>query len=132
MAELNEQLQSADWKKESTSHHRMRRCRRSGRVFDVKVSLGKAVAHPNTTEHHIRWISLYFHPDDEKQPIQVGHFEFSAHGESAQGATRVPYTPTMKPRHRSGPPRPARSTRWLLQHPWPVAIFQTRRSKTGA
>ena len=25
-------------------------------MFAVKVSLGKEIAHPNTTEHHIRWI----------------------------------------------------------------------------
>ena len=50
----------------------------------MKVTLGKEVAHPNTTEHHIRWISVYFQPQGEKFPYQIGHFEFSAHGESAQ------------------------------------------------
>ncbi len=25
----------------------------------VKVTVGKEVAHPNTLEHHIKWISLY-------------------------------------------------------------------------
>jgi superoxide reductase len=49
------------------------------------VGLGKMMAHPNTTEHHIRWITLLFHPKDEKFPYQIGHYEFNAHGESAKG-----------------------------------------------
>ena len=53
--------------------------------FQVKVSLGKEIAHPNTTEHHIRWISLYFHPEGKKFTYDMGHFEFNAHGESVQG-----------------------------------------------
>jgi superoxide reductase len=50
----------------------------------VKVTLGKEIAHPNTTEHHIRWIELYFQP--QSGPVfQLGRFEFAAHGESANG-----------------------------------------------
>lgn len=58
--------------------------------FAVKVTLGKEVAHPNTTEHHIRWITLYFQPDGEKSTYEIGRFEFSAHGESTQGANNGP------------------------------------------
>ncbi|MCW3997460.1 MAG: class II SORL domain-containing protein [Candidatus Bathyarchaeota archaeon] len=54
-------------------------------VFEVKVAIGKEVAHPNTTEHHINWISLYFQPEGDKFPYQVGHYEFTAHGASVQG-----------------------------------------------
>ena len=28
---------------------------------------------------------MYFHPDGEKFPYQLGHYEFNAHGESADG-----------------------------------------------
>jgi superoxide reductase len=28
---------------------------KSGKRFEIKVSVGKEIAHPNTTEHHIRW-----------------------------------------------------------------------------
>jgi superoxide reductase len=31
-------------------------------VFEVKVSIGKEIAHPNTTAHHIRWIQVFFNP----------------------------------------------------------------------
>lgn len=62
-------------------------------MFVVKATLGKEVAHPNTTAHHIRWIAIYFHPEGEKFPYQVGHFEFCAHGESVEGAdTSTVYT----------------------------------------
>ena len=58
--------------------------------FEVTVSLGKGIAHPNTTEHHIRWICLYYHPDGQKFTYDVARFEFSAHGESAKGPNEGP------------------------------------------
>lgn len=88
MAEL---YQSADWK---TEKHvpviEAPKEVKSGEIFDVKVSLGKEVAHPNTTEHHIRWIQLFFQPEDDKFSYQVGNFEFTAHGEAAKGANEGP------------------------------------------
>ncbi|MEN8257581.1 MAG: desulfoferrodoxin family protein, partial [Thermodesulfobacteriota bacterium] len=54
-------------------------------IFQVKVSLGKEISHPNTTEHHIRWIQLFFKPEGDKFSYQVGNFEFTAHGESVDG-----------------------------------------------
>ena len=91
MAKFGERIQTADWKKEK--HVPVIECPDQGSAdefFDVKVSLGKAVNHPNTTEHHIRWITLYFQPEGEKFTHQVGHFEFSAHGESAEGPNEGP------------------------------------------
>jgi superoxide reductase len=86
MKNLSEHIQQADWKTEK--HVPVIECLdqvKADQIFDVKVGLGKEVAHPNTTEHHIRWISLYFHPEGEKYPYEVGHFEFNAHGESLNG-----------------------------------------------
>lgn len=54
----------------------------AGVPFDVTVALGKEIDHPNTVEHHIRWVRLYFMPDNGKFAHEVGSFEFSAHGES--------------------------------------------------
>ena len=91
MTELGERIQKADWKKEK--HTPAIECPdevKANELFGVKVSLGKEIAHPNTTEHHIRWISLFFHPEGEKFTYQVGHFEFSAHGESVAGANQGP------------------------------------------
>jgi superoxide reductase len=59
-------------------------------MFNVEVTLGKEVSHPNTTDHHIRWIQLFFKPDDDKFTYQVGNFEFTAHGESVEGADKGP------------------------------------------
>ncbi len=56
----------------------------------MKVTLGKEIAHPNTTEHHIRWITLYYHAQGEKFNYEVGHFEFNTHGESVDGANKGP------------------------------------------
>jgi len=91
MKTLSEHVQTADWKLEK--HVPVIECPdkvMGGELFSVKVSLGKEIAHPNTTEHHIRWITLYFHPDGEKYNYEAGHFEFNAHGESYNGANKGP------------------------------------------
>ncbi|MBN2385703.1 MAG: class II SORL domain-containing protein [Anaerolineales bacterium] len=63
---------------------------RAGEPFQVKVSIGKEIPHPNTTEHHISWIDLYFHPEGGRFPRQVGRFAFVAHGEAVSGANQAP------------------------------------------
>lgn len=86
MAELKELLQTADWKAEKhvpviDAADRIKK----GEFFKLTVSVGKQIPHPNTTEHHIRWIEVYFLADAEKFPYQIGRFEFNTHGESALG-----------------------------------------------
>jgi superoxide reductase len=91
MAGLSERIQQADWKKEK--HVPVIEAPdqvKAGEMFEVTVSLGKEIAHPNTTEHHISWITLYFHPEGAKFTHQVGHFEFSAHGEDVSGPNQGP------------------------------------------
>jgi len=91
MATLGEKLQHADWKKEK--HVPVIEAPdevKAGEVFEVRVTLGKEVGHPNTTEHHISYITLYFEPEGGKFVHQVGHFEFSAHGESVEGPNQGP------------------------------------------
>jgi len=94
MAELKDLLQSADWKKEKhvpviEAVEKVKK----GEPVVVKVSVGKEIAHPNTTAHHIRWIEVYFLPSGEKFPYQIGKFEFTSHGESGQGPdTSTVYT----------------------------------------
>ena len=89
MKQFGELFQTADWKIEK--HVPVIECPdqvKAGESFSVKVTLGKEIAHPNTTEHHIRWISVYFHPEGERYPCHVGRFEFSAHGESMEGPNK--------------------------------------------
>jgi superoxide reductase len=59
-------------------------------MFDCTVTLGKEVAHPNTTEHHINWVRLYFKPEGGKFAYEVGSFEFTAHGASTEGPDTGP------------------------------------------
>jgi superoxide reductase len=86
MAQMKELYQSADWKKEKhvpviESADKVKK----GDAVQISVSVGKEIAHPNTTAHHIRWIEVYFHPDGAKFPLQIARFDFTAHGESAEG-----------------------------------------------
>lgn len=91
MKQLSAHVQQADWKKEK--HVPVIECPdavKADEMFEVKVSLGKEVAHPNKTEHHIRWISLYYHDEGGKFAHEVAHIEFSAHGESPDGPDTGP------------------------------------------
>lgn len=107
MAEFKDLLQSADWKTEKhipviDAPDSVKK----GEFFKVTITVGKEIAHPNTTEHHIRWASLYFQPANEKFPYQIGKCEFTVHGESAQG----PNTST------------------IFTHPEAVFTFKTEKS----
>jgi superoxide reductase len=86
MADLKTLFQDADWKTEK--HAPVLEAPDTVKKLEdvrIAVSVGKEIPHPNTTEHHIRWIEVYFQPKGEKFPCQIGRFEFNAHGESVQG-----------------------------------------------
>jgi len=91
MAELTEHIQSGDWKAEK--HVPIIDAPdsvKAGEFFPVKATLGKAVAHPNTTEHHIVWMDLYYLPEGGHYLFQVGRFEFGAHGQDPGGPNKGP------------------------------------------
>jgi superoxide reductase len=91
MDNLSSHIQRADWMKEK--HVPVIECPdkvAADKEFEVKISIGKEIAHPNTTEHHIRWIELYFCAEGAKNPAQVGHFDFTLHGESVDGPNQGP------------------------------------------
>jgi superoxide reductase len=83
MKEMKELYQSADWKAEK--HVPVIEAEKKGDGYIVTVTVGKEIAHPNTTEHHIAWAELYFLPEGGKFPYQVGRFDFTAHGASTEG-----------------------------------------------
>ncbi|RLI82270.1 superoxide reductase [Archaeoglobales archaeon] len=105
---MEELFQSADWK---TEKHvpviELPEKLKKGEVVEVRVSVGKEIPHPNTTEHHIRWINLLFLPEGEKFPCEIGRVEFLAHGESVEG----PNTSTV--------------------YAEPIALFNFRTEKAG-
>ena len=84
-------IQAADWKMEKHAPVIIApESVKAGEKFVVELSVGKEIAHPNTTEHHIRWIRLYFKPDGAKFVFDAGSFEFNAHAESTDGANKGP------------------------------------------
>jgi len=88
---IGDLVQTADWKNEK--HVPVIECPdqvKADEIFEVKVSIGKEVAHPNTTEHHISWIHVFFKPEGDKFAYQVAGVEFTAHGESTEGPNTGP------------------------------------------
>jgi superoxide reductase len=86
MDNLANLYQSGDWKREKhvpviDAPDRVKK----GEFFKVMVTIGKEIAHPNKTEHHIAWIEVHFLPKGEKFSYQIGKAEFVAHGASTQG-----------------------------------------------
>lgn len=84
-------VQSADWKAEKhvpviEAPDKVS----AGDKVNVELCVGKEISHPNTTEHHIRWIKLYFKPDGAKFAYEIANFEFTSHGESPEGANKGP------------------------------------------
>lgn len=85
-------FRTEDWKKEKHVPV-IEILDRKDNVLTVKVSVGKEIPHPNTTEHHIRYIELFFWPEGEPYPFHIGRSEFNAHGESVKGPnTSTVYT----------------------------------------
>ncbi len=88
---FGELLKTADWKSEK--HVPVIEVLEKGDKIKLCVSVGKEIAHPNKTEHHIAWIEVYFHPEGGKFPYMVGKADFSAHGASVDGPdTSTVYT----------------------------------------
>lgn len=88
---IAEKIQSADWKGEK--HVPVIVCKEkvdANELVNVTITVGKEITHPNTTEHHIRWIKAYFVPDHGKFAFDLGSFELNAHGESTEGPNKGP------------------------------------------
>ena len=71
------EIKSGDWKGEKHVPAIEVLEKKDG-MATVEVSVGKEIAHPNTPEHHIAWIELYFVPEGGL-PIMVGRSDFTSH-----------------------------------------------------
>ncbi len=79
---ISKTIQSGDWKGEKhVPFISAPEAVAAGENFEVTVHIGEEIGHPNTLEHHIRWMKLYFQAEGGKFPIEVGTFTFDAHGE---------------------------------------------------
>ncbi len=86
MKDLSSIFQSADWKKEKHAPVIEAPAQaKKGEHVALTVSVGKEIAHPNTTEHHIAWIDVFFQAQEGKFAIHLGRFEFHGHGASPEG-----------------------------------------------
>jgi superoxide reductase len=89
MAKFGDLLQEADFKTEK--HAPVIEAPDSVKADEavaIKASIGKEIAHPNTTEHHIVWVELHFKPDNDKFSHQLSVNRFTAHGEAVAGANQ--------------------------------------------
>jgi len=82
MKRIGELYQTGDWKGEKhvpviNAPEKVKK----GDVVEVNVNIGEEIPHPNTQEHHIAWIKLYFHPEGAKFPVEIGSYSFASHGE---------------------------------------------------
>ncbi|MFX1483495.1 MAG: desulfoferrodoxin family protein [Promethearchaeota archaeon] len=77
-------IQTDDWKKEKHVPAIDIKKVEDGEAT-VVVTVGKEIAHPNTTAHHIKWLDLFFWPEGGKFPYEIGYATFDHHGESTEG-----------------------------------------------
>ncbi|MBC8587916.1 class II SORL domain-containing protein [Paratissierella segnis] len=83
MKSIGSLYQSGDWKGEKHVPviHAPENVK-AGEDIEIKVLVGEEIPHPNTLEHYIAWIKVYFLQDGNKFPVEIGSYTFQAHGES--------------------------------------------------
>ena len=78
---LSDYVKTADWKAEKHVPVILAPATvAAGQTFEVEVSVGKEIPHPNTVEHHIAWIALHFVPDGSPVSVEIGRVDLSSHG----------------------------------------------------
>ena len=104
MKDFEELLQKADWKKEK--HVPVIAVQQTPEDVEVQVMVGREIAHPNTTSHHIAWVEIYFLAEKDAFPHLIGRYDFAAHGASTDGGdTSTVYTePSVAARFKTEKP----------------------------
>lgn len=75
---IGEFVKSADWKSEKhVPVIDFPQSVKPGEAFDITITVGKEIPHPNTIEHHIKWFDLYVKYDDSQFLVHLGHIEFT-------------------------------------------------------
>ena len=81
MSILANYVKSGDWKGEKhVPAIIVKDTIKAGEVAQIKVCVGEEIAHPNTLEHYISWIKLFFVPEGG-QIVELASNEYSANGE---------------------------------------------------
>ena len=81
MKKITETVQTGDWANEKHVPE-IEVERLEDNKVKVSAIVGKEIEHPNTLEHHISWIKVFFQAEDSKFPVEVASYDFNAHGES--------------------------------------------------
>ena len=89
MKNLGALYQSGDWKGEKHVPviHAPEKVKK-GETVELRVNIGEEIPHPNTLEHYISWVKVYFLSDGGKFPVEIGTYDFASHGE--HGAVTEP------------------------------------------
>ncbi|MCK9526228.1 MAG: class II SORL domain-containing protein [Limnochordia bacterium] len=87
---LGDVVRSGDWKNEKhvpviDAPDRVQ----AGQAVQIEVGIGADNPHPNTAEHHIRWIKLLFQPT-EGFTFELADIQLAGHGEGLKGGTEGP------------------------------------------
>ena len=78
---LSSLIKSADWKAEKhVPVITLLSPFKPGEPVEVEGSVGAGIPHPNTVEHHIAWIALYYVAEGSQLPVELARVEFAAHG----------------------------------------------------
>ena len=64
----------------------------AGKIFRIKLSLGNGTGHPDTTEHHICRVSLYYSDSDGKTVRQLAGVEYDSHSPERDALSRYETT----------------------------------------
>ncbi|MGI1690024.1 class II SORL domain-containing protein [Thermoanaerobacter uzonensis] len=82
MGKFGELYQSGDWKGEKhVPVIHIKDKVKKGEIVELRVNIGEEIPHPNTLEHHIKWMKVYFHGEGDKFPVEIGNYVMNSHGE---------------------------------------------------
>ena len=100
---ISELVKSADWKAEKhVPVITVQGALTPGEPLEVEVAVGKEIPHPNTLEHYIAWIALYYTPEGAQLPTELARAEFAAHGPTVltepilKATVRLPKSGTLQ------------------------------------
>lgn len=57
---------------------------KKGELANIRAIMSEKISEPHKREHHKGWIALFYRPDGEKFPFQLGKTEFSCREEAGQ------------------------------------------------
>ena len=90
---LSDYVKTADWKAEKhVPVISAPATVAAGQTFEVEVSVGKEIPHPNTVEHHIAWIALHFVPEGSPVSVEIGRADLSSHGPAVTMASTAKFS----------------------------------------